>query len=131
MFLEEAFCKQDWLATTAFGLSGFVCCVHVLREEHDRMGIYTKVNVSLLLKKKKKIQKESSFGVKLIVKGGIKEFVYKFWVISSQEKGNWIYVIGHIGHTVQISDCDSLEENFISKLFAEEYPDIGVCLDKK
>lgn len=67
----------------------------------------------------------------MIVKGGIKEFVYKFWVISSQEKGNWIYVIGHIGHTVQISDCDSLEENFISKLFAEEYPDIGVCLDKK
>lgn len=48
-----------------------------------------------------------------------------------KRRENRICVIGHIGHTVQISDCDCLEENFISKLFGEGYPDIGVCLDKK
>lgn len=51
--------------------------------------------------------------------------------LVDKRRENRIYVIGHIGHTVRISDCDCLEENFISKLFAEGYPDIGVCLDKK
>lgn len=48
-----------------------------------------------------------------------------------KRRENRIYVIGHMGDNVQISDCDYLEENFISKLFAEGYPDIGICLDKK
>lgn len=50
------------------------------------MGIYTTVNISLLFKKNVKWQKESSFGLKLIVEGGIKEVVYKVWVSGSQEK---------------------------------------------
>lgn len=51
--------------------------------------------------------------------------------VVHERRENRICVTGHIGHTVQILDCDCLEEKFISKLFAEGYPDIGVCLDKK
>lgn len=70
--------------------------------------------------KNKNLKKKLIFGVKLIVKGGLKKLFIKSGSLVPKRKENRIYVIGHISHTVQISDCDCLEENFISKLFAEE-----------